>query len=848
MTQTLWKSSLRYLTRHVWLMALSVVGVALGVAVVVAIDLAGASASRAFELSAETVAGRATHQVVGAGGALAGEVYRRVRVEAGYRQSAPVVQGYAQIGGRTFQVLGVDPFAEAPFRPYVRGGTVDLGTFMATPGTVLMAAPTAEAMGHAVGDTLAARVEGTRHVLRLAGLLRPEGERSRRAVANLLVMDIATAQQLLDLNGRLSRIDLILPEEELSGDGTGAARQRIEHVLPPGAEVVRSEARTQTVEQMTRAFNLNLQALSLLALVVGMFLIYNTMTFSVVQRRPLLGRLRALGVTRGEVFRLVLGEALVIGAVGTAAGLLLGVVLAQGLVRLVTQTINDLYFVLTVRELSVAPLSLLKGAALGLGATLVAALAPAREATRAPVSMVLRRSVQEGAARRLVPRLAGGGVLLAAVAGVLLVVPGRSIWLGYAALLAVLLAAALLTPAAVVGLAHVLRRPMGALFGVLGRMAARGVRQALSRTAVAIAALTVAVSATVGVGVMVDSFRSTVEVWLGYALQADVYVQPPSLVFRGSDATLDPATVQRLRSAVGVAAAYGVRSVEVASPEGRTNLVAINPGPGTPQTYRLKSGDPEAVWPSFREEEAVIVSEPYSYRTGLGVGDTLRLQTERGRRSFPIRAVFYDYASDRGVVTMSRATYDRYYDDRALSGMAFDAAPGVPVDTLVERLRRRAADGQEVIIRSNRGLREASLAVFDRTFAITAVLRLLAVGVAFIGVLSALMALQLERAREVAVLRAGGMTPGQVGGYVTLQTTVMGLVAGLLAVPLGLALAYVLVFVINKRSFGWTLQFEVAPAILGQALALALVAALLAGLYPAWKMARTNPAMALREE
>jgi putative ABC transport system permease protein len=137
--------------------------------------------------------------------------------------------------------------------------------------------------------------------------------------------------------------------------------------------------------------------------------------------------------------------------------------------------------------------------------------------------------------------------------------------------------------------------------------------------------------------------------------------------------------------------------------------------------------------------------------------------------------------------------------------------------------------------------------IFDRTFTITTVLRLLAIVVAFIGVLSALMALQLEREREFGVLRATGMTPGQVGRYVTMQTGVMGFVAGLLSIPLGLALAYVLIFVINKRSFGWTLQLEVAPAILGQALLLGLAAALLAGAYPAWKMAQSNPSNALRE-
>lgn len=843
----LWRSSLRYLLRHPWLMGLSVLGVALGVAVVVAIDLANTSAQRAFELSAETVAGRATHQVVSAtGGTLPDSLYRHLRVDRNVRMSAPVVEGYATTkrgGGRTLQVLGVDPLVEGPFRPYVGQGSVDLGLFMSTPRTVLLSAGTADALGVGLSDTLQVRVDGVPHVLQVAGLMEPSTDRASQVMQNLLVMDVGNAQALFDLQGQLSRVDLIL-----SGEGASARQAMIASALPPGAEVVRSAARTETIDQMTRAFELNLTALSYLALVVGMFLIYNTMTFSVVQRRPLIGRLRALGVTRREIFTLVAGEAVVIGAIGTAFGLLLGVLLGRGLVQLVTQTINDLYFVLTVRELALEPWTLIKGALLGMGATLVATVAPAREATNAPASLVLQRSQSESRVRRLAPRLATAGLLLGALGAALLAWPGGGIVLSYGALLAVLLAFALVTPLAVVLIGRAARRILGAVAGVLGKMAAQGVVNTLSRTGVATAALMIAVAATVGVGVMVSSFRDTVNDWLDYSLQADVYVQPPSLVFRGGTAAFDEPTGRLLASTPGAEGAYSVRRVTVQADVGRTDLVAIGPSPNVHRTYQFKEGGPESLEALFEQEDAVIISEPYAYRHDLASGDSLELQTDRGPRTFEIEGVFYDYGSDLGIVMMGRSNYERLFDDRALSGLALYAEEGVAVETLMERVRERMPAGQEVIVRSNRGLREASMEVFDRTFTITGVLRLLAVLVAFVGVLSALMALQLERARELAVMRANGMTPGQVGGYVTMQTGLMGLIAGLLSIPLGLVLAYVLIYVINRRSFGWTLQFEVPGAILVQAVLLALVAALLAGLYPSWKMARSNPALALREE
>ncbi len=834
----------RYLRQHPWLLGLSVLGVALGVAVVVGIDLANGSARRAFERSAETVTGRATHQIIGATGrGLDEALYGRLRREWGVREAAPVVEGYVTgADGRPFQVLGVDPFAEAPFRPYVARG-LDPGAFMARPGTVLMAASAAARRGLAPGDTFAVRAEGVRHTLTVAGLLTTDGAPDAEALSGLLVADVGTAQELLGRVGRLSRIDLRVP----GGPAGEALLARLTAALPGGVTVARSATRTRTVAQMSRAFEVNLTALSLLALVVGMFLIYNTMTFSVVQRRPLIGRLRALGVTRREVFFMVLGEALLIGGAGTVVGGLLGLVLGNGLVHLVTRTINDLYYVVTVRQLVLTPVILLKGIGLGVGATVLAALAPAREATAAPAAAVLQRSQEESRMRRRAPALALTGLGLGALGAASLAWAGQGLVQSYLALFAVLMAFALLTPAAVVGMARGLTPVMGRAFGLPGRMAARGLTAALSRTGVAVAALMIALAATIGVGVMVDSFRQTVSVWLGYALQADVYVQPPSLVVRQGDAWLRPEVVRRLIQTPGVAAAYSVRRVTVAAPDGPAQLVAIDAGPRTAAAFRFKQGKPAAAWAAFDDGSTVLVSEPYAFRHHLDVGDTLRLQSDRGLRAFVVRGVYYDYASDQGVVLMSRATYERYYDDRERSGLALYAEPGVEVPVLVERLRARVAGLQSVFIRSNRALRDASLEVFDRTFTVTVVLRLLAVLVAFVGVMSALMALQLEQARTVAVLRANGMTPGQVGGLVTLQTGLMGLVAGVLSMPLGLALAFLLIHVINRRSFGWTMQMDLSPGVPAQALLLALVAALLAGLYPAWRMARAHPARALRE-
>ncbi|QSQ22465.1 FtsX-like permease family protein [Pyxidicoccus parkwayensis] len=840
------RSSLRHLGGHPWLTALSLLGIALGVAVVVSIDLASDSALRAFERSTDAVAGRATHQLVGGGSRGVDErVYRDLRLRRDAPVSAPVVEGYVQaaVGDkRTLTVLGVDPFAEAPFRDYAKGEAVgDVGALLTEPGSVLLSARAARALGVTAGGELPVRVEGVDKRLRVSALIEPSDPDTARALEALVLTDISTAQEVLGQVGLLTRVDLRLRDE--------AEAKRLEATLPTGTELVRASARAGTVEQMTRAFRTNLTALSLLALVVGMFLIYNTMTFSVVQRRGILGRLRAVGITRGELFALVLGEAAVLGAVGTVAGLLLGVLLARGLVGLVTQTFNDLYFVVSVRGLTLEPFTLAKGLMLGLGATVVAALVPAWEAARSPPVTTMRRSTVEDVSRSRAPRLALLGLAVLAVGTALLAWPTQALLPAYGGLFSVLLGAALLVPWATERLSAGAALPLGAGFGLLGRMAARGVRTSLSRTAVALAALMVAVATTVGVGLMVSSFRGTVVSWLDTSLQADVFISPPSLVARRGSATLVPGLAEHLRSTPGAAGSSTIRVTTTRADGVPTDLIAIDFTRTKARPYRFKHGDAATVWRELESSpDALLVSEPFSFHRHVDVGSTVRLATDKGPHDFRVVGVYFDYGSDVGTMLMPRSTYEHWYDDRGVSGVALYAAPGQDVDALVASVRERAGDTQALLVRANRSLRQASLEVFDRTFTITQVLRLLAIGVAFVGVLSALMSLQLERAREFAVLRATGLTPGQLWGLVSLQTGLLGLLAGLFSVPLGVALAYVLVHVINQRSFGWTLQLAVTPATLVQAVVLALVASALAGLYPAWKMARANPALALREE
>lgn len=833
MTPLFWRALLRHPLRHPWQLGLAILGIALGVAVVLAVDLANASARRSFALAMERISGQATHRLVGDAQGIPEAQYVQWRVERGLRPSAPVVTGYlpnAEQSGQLLQILGIDPFAESPFRhpaADLTGRDFDLRALLVNPEAALLP--------EALGEQITLKRGEQRLILKRAGTLAgPE-------LDGLIITDISTAQTLLGMAGRLSHIDLILP------DGSAGVRQaeELRVGLPPELRLERPDERSQTLADLSASFSLNLTAMSLLALVVGMFLIYNAITFSVVQRRSLLGLLRALGVSRRELLIGVLGEALLLGLAGTLLGSLLGLWIGSGLVHLVTRTINDLYYVLSVREFFIDPWSLAKGAALGVLATLAAAWLPAREAADAPPGAALSRAHLESRWRASLPRFLLAGLALLAAGGLVLMF-SQSLAAGFTGLFLLILGCALLTPPIVVGLVR-LNQPLTARLGLLARMANRDVARHLSRTGVAVAALMVAFSATVGVGVMVDSFRGGVAIWINDLLNADLYVAPPSIEDGGNRSEpLNPAALAVLREMPGIAGISTYRGTRMDLDGRPVMFIAVDLAPASQAGYRLIDGD--EVWPAFQTGEAILISEPLAYRRGLAVGDRLELPTDQGGHRFPIAGVFLDYGSEHGRILLHRTGYERYWRDPTVGSAAVFAAPGESLATLRERLQERLGPIQSLLIRSNRDIQNRTLEIFDRTFTITQVLRVLAILVAVVGVLSALLALQLERAREFATLRAMGMTASEIGGLVSLQTGFMGAAAGLLSIPTGLLLAAVLIFVINRRAFGWSLPFEVNPLLLLETLALAIVAALLAGLYPIWRMARARPAEALRME
>lgn len=838
----MWALKLGWSTlRRQWLQTVMlIIGLSLGTAVVVAVDLANQSARRSFELSSETLTGRTTHQIISPAGTPVPEsLYLRLRQESDI-QSAPVISANVSVSSwrRSVKLLGIDPLAEAPFRSHLgasnsassTAGTPDLGEYSALI-TRTDAVLLTESLGKELPKDHYLNINEQR--VEVIGLLKNPDPVLSASLGDVILADIGTAQQLLRQKGGLTRIDLILPP------GREAS---LKTLLPPGLEIVSARTRNEGLQQMSAAFSLNLSALSLLALVVGMFLAYNTVSFSVLRRRAQLGTLRTLGVTQGGIFALILGETLIISLLAAGLGLLLGIVLGQGMLRLVTQTINDLYYTLEVTRLEISPYSLLKGVAGALTAALLATLLPAWEATQTPPAGVLRASSLEEALSPRVGRIALAGLALMLIGGSLLTLPG-ALWFSFACFLGVVAGAALCIP----WLARGFMLALSQRLGPVARMAPRQLARSLSRSAVAMAALMVAVSVVISVSVMIGSFRGTVIDWLDRTLSADFFVTAPG---GPGSASLNPELQARLARVPGVARVESSRQRQLFVAGKPLNLLSLSRDIASQRRFVWLEGDRDSLWDRL-EQGAVLVSQPYATRHGItpNAGQRVTLPTRTGSRDFPIIGIYYDYASDQGVVLLPRKLYQQYWDDPAFSALAVFVTPQIQSSeqlTQVKQALNQALAGP-YSLQSHRELKAGAMTVFERTFAITGALRLLAIAVAFMGIFSTLMSLLLERQRSFGILRSLGLTPNQIGGLVLFESGLMGLFSGIMALPLGVILALFLIYVINLRSFGWTMDLLLTPDLFIQGLFLALGAALLGGIWPAWRVATRLVARSVRE-
>ena len=848
MTGLLWTSYLRYLQKNRWLLLLSLCAISTGVAVILAIDVASISAKKSFALSIQALTGRSNYALTGAGQPIDEEFYKKLRVDWGFRKSAPVVEGYLSFPDREapddparatpLTLLGVEPFVDGDIRSWTGGqfqadgaSTDDsMADLIGSTDRVISTRDTARRLGWKVGGKRRVLVGSRTKELTLAGTFQPASARSSAALHNVLLTDISVAQAIFQSFGEITRIDLVLEDDE---------KKDLENKLPQGLFLQKAGQSQETAGELSAAFHINLRALSYLCLLVATFLIFNVVSFSVSHRRQSLGRLRILGVTASELQRLLVSEALALGALGSLLGAAAGLVLGRCLVPLVTRTLNDLYYVHAITEFDIDPLLILKAFSAGFLATGLAAFIPARQAAHTEPLELLRR-VQQGGSNLRGARLSffWGTVCLVGAATVLL---HPSLTAGLFSLLLIVLGAGLTVPLILYALVNLASRVVR---GVSLKMALRGVSAFLGRTSLAAVALTVAVAATISIGMMVSSFRGTLLTWLETTLTADIYLSLKDRAGLQSGAALLPEKVNEAVGLPGIRGWIGKRAKTVPSSTGETLLVGTSTHPQYRESLVFLEQTEDA-WAAFDAGRGVFVTEPYARRAGLMVGRPLTLATPEGEVSLPVLGVYYSYAPDRNLALMGARRFQALFRDDRWSGLGLYLEPGVDPGEMASQVRRVFGEGVEV--RATGNLKKLALEIFERTFTVTEVLRFLALGVAFVGVFLSLLALCFERSEEVGVLRALGLGSRELFQLSIAQSQMIGCVAGLVAFPLGIVLSKVMISVINRRAFGWTITFQPDWGATVECMALALGAALLAAIYPAWYWSRQHQDEALRE-
>lgn len=840
----------------------TVLGVALGIAVVIAIQLTNASSVRGFETALETVAGKTAVEVIGSGTGVDETVLPQVGWLRDFGIVSPVIEGTAALVTgdirslsrrrmEAVKVLGVDILRDQPFRDYqlLRVGEPDgssspgsLNTqrfleILTSEQSVVITEKFAERRGFALGSSLTLMIGDRLVPFVVRGILKNEGP-ARVLDGNFMLMDIAAAQLAFDRLGRVDRLDVLLPEgADLPGSVAAIAAR-----LPTGLSAQRPGRRGEQVETMLEAFHTNLTAMSWIALVVGLFLVYNTITISVVARRQEIGTLRALGLSRNKVLLLFLGEAAVLAIAGIAIGLGLARLLADAAVTLTSSTVSTLYIASVAAPPDMTITHLWMAIAIGLPLSLVAAAIPALEASRVPPTAAMRGHDTLDMRVRFKPAALVIAVLLLAAAYGLAQLPpiGRRPVFGYISSFIIVIGAAFLVPAIMYGLARLGRVALRRSLGVEGLLAHANLTSAIPRLSISVAALSVSLSMMVAIAVMIGSFRDTVVYWVGQTLQADLFIGPGIRPTVGSEQTVSEDVIQTLARHPQVAAFDRFRNVDLVY-EGNLAVLGAGSFDVVVNQGSLLFKSPANARESLSEaigQDTVIVSEPFATRYRKRDGDTIDLPTPQGTRPFRIVAVYYDYASDRGVVIMDRGTFRKYFGDLQPSGVAAYLKDGANPERVRGEMLEMLPEGHRAFIFSNRTLRNEILVVFDSTFAITYALELIAIVVAMLGVAGTLLTLVLERRRELSLLRLTGADRRQVRRMVIIEAALIGAVSQGIGLAVGFALSLVLIYVINVQSFGWTIQFHVPVAFLVQASIAVVIATSIAGIYPARRAAQ----------
>jgi len=821
------------LAQHKGRLAVSVLAIALGVALGYAVQLINAVALNEFSQALRSLAGEADLEIRGPRAGLDEMLYPQIARLAQVAAASPVLEADARLPGRreSLHLLGVDAFRAAAVQPMLigdaRADTLDL----LRADAVFLSPAAADWLQAQPGDQLAIQVGLGEVRLRVAGLLRGAGRE------RLGVMDIAAAQQALGRLGTIDRIDL----RARPGADLAALQAQVQALLPPGLLAERPQNELQRNASLSRAYRVNLNVLALVALFTGGFLVFSAQALSVVRRRAQLALLRVLGVTRGGIARMLLIEGGLIGAAGAAIGLAAGYVIAAAVLARFGADLGAGEFRGLHPDLHAEPWASALFFALGVLVALAGSLAAALEAARAAPAQALKAGDEQQAFARLRPAWPGAVLLLA---GALCTLPGPVGGIplfGYLAIALMLVGTLALMPRLATTVFGLLPQPRGAG----ARLALAQLRGAPGQAAVSLAAIVASFSLMVAMAIMVASFRVSLDVWLDRVLPADLYLRTG---MSGDTGFLSPEDEARISALPGVRTAEFLRFQRLLLAPGRPAVALLarsfgddDPGARLPlvgAAHAPRADEPPPLWAS----EAMV--DLYGYR----VGEVVQLPLAGKLQRFTVAGIWRDYARQHGSVIIRRELYAALTGDGKANDAALYLAPGTGADAIMRAIRAKLPGAAGLEFGSPGEIRARSLKVFDRTFAVTYALEAVAVLIGLFGLSSSFGALVLARSREFGMLRHVGMTRRQIGAMLAAEGALVSALGLALGLALGWVIGLVLIHVVNRQSFHWSMELHSPWGLLALLAAALLALATLTALASGRRALGVDVVRAVRED
>jgi putative ABC transport system permease protein len=823
---------LRSVKEERFLTLLSVLGVALGIGLFMGVNVAANRAQQSFETNMRGLAPAFTYEVVDSSGIdFPEQVYKPVKAIAGKVLPVLTVNAYVPDADDMMEINGIYTVKALAFLDASSNGKTGIEDFFRDRDGVLLTRRFAGAHHIKQGDTLRAIVYSREYRLRIAGVLD-----APLLPGNRVFMDLGNFQEYFGKTGFLTRIDIAAGEK---------TAEEIGRILPRGLAIEKKQRVLESQRSLINSFRSNLRFVTFLSVLVGVFLLYNTVFISVVKRRKEIGILRGLGMDRKTVVALFSAQGMVLGFAGSLLGIVFGQVCAWFSILAMEKTITRFYAASYVSDFLITWQDALRTVLLGLGVSLLASIVPALESARIRPN----ESSQEGT----VEKAYRGRQRIFSVIGALVILCGGAIsyidfrfvpfdfpWLSYAGIVLLILGCTFNAPAYLGACLKALKRPLSAVFKTEARIAVGdtgGNRYRFSLALMSVAVSSALIVATVS---SVHSFKTSFIEWINTYITADIYIKPASCA---SNFCFHPLPEEVVRSIEGLSGVEKVGRFRALLVDFQGQKVVAGFGNSSSLWQyrpRISEGEKERLQRLARYPE-LSVSDYLAGKYRLKKGDLVELTTPKGRAAFTVNNASISYSTMSGFLYLDRRWLKEYWGLDDATQLSVYLVKGWDAGRFKLEVEKELGGKYALEITDNAELRRDILGIFDKSFALTYTIELIAIVISLIGVVNALLILVFEKKREIAVLRYLGASWRQIRNVMALSAGILGASGTVLGAVMGWAISIVITHVINKISFGWEVALRAPLFPLAVLMLLLIITTTAAGLLPAYLARRIDP-------